>query len=679
MSTPTASRFEFGPFRLDAARRSLCRGDEPVPLTARAFDVLLALVERAGRTVEKDELLRLVLPDTVVEEANLTQQVFTIRRLLGTERDAAPYIVTVPRRGYRFVAGVNARLAEPFRSPAENGAPAATAQVFRLAMPLPADAPLAPVAERALAISPDGRSVVYVSGGPAGLRLYRRRLDSVDAVPIPETEGAANPFFSPDAEWIGFTAGGRLQKVPDSGGPPLTICDVEGDVRGAAWCSPDTIVFAPGPASALWRVHPDGGMPRPLTALRFEEGERTHRWPHVLPDGRGILFTIGHAGASSFDEASLAVADLDTPGHRIVLRHATDGRCPGGPSLLWGRQGTLMGAAFDLDRREVAGPSRVVEADVVMSRTGAAHAACSQTGILVHAPGGVQKPSRSLLTLASDGAVVDTARCEDAIEEPRVSPDGRTVILGRPGRGSDLWLYDRERRTFTRVTFEGTTFAGIWGPGSGTITCSSSSSGAADLYCLQPDRSMEPAMLLRTDFDKVAASWSPDGSTLAYTEYHPETGADIWILARATGATSALVRTRFNEYAPSFSPDGRYLAYTSEESGRAEVHVVSFPGGAGKCQVSTDGGSEPVWSRNGQELFYRVGHRTMRVDLRRGPQHAGVPTTLFEQRHVHGSVTGLANYDVTPAGAGFVVIVEDDVPAMVVLQVTIGSPGLRCT
>ncbi len=131
------------------------------------------------------------------------------------------------------------------------------------------------------------------------------------------------------------------------------------------------------------------------------------------------------------------------------------------------------------------------------------------------------------------------------------------------------------------------------------------------------------------------------------------------------------MRTRFNEYAPCFSPDGRYLAYTSEESGQAEVHVVSFPGAAGKCQVSTDGGSEPVWSRDGQTLFYRVGHRMMRVDIRRGPHHAGVPTTQFERHHIHGAVTGLANYDVTPDGAGFIVIVVDAVPAMVMLQVTV--------
>ena len=677
MTVSPGSQYQFGAFWLDAARRTLCRGGERVAMTARAFDVLLALVERAGETVDKDELLRIVWPDAVVEESNLTQQVFVIRRLLGTPPGHAGYIVTVPRRGYRFVAPVTRAAVEP-SVPPDSAAPAPVPMphTFRLAVPLPPDAPLAPVAARALSVSPDGRTIVYVAGGAAGSRLYRRALERFDATPIPATEGAVNPFFSPDGEWIGFTDGRRLMKVPAIGGPPQTICELNGDVRGATWAPSSVIVFAAGPASPLWQVSSDGGTPRPLTTLRFDEGERTHRWPHVLPDGGGVMFTIGHADASSFDEASLAVADLNNPDHRIVLHHASDGRCWGARTLLCGRQGTLMAAAFDLQRREVVGAPRVFVAGVVMSPTGAVHAACAETGVLVHAPGGVQMPGRSLVTLARDGTTVHTTACEDPIEEPRVSPDGRFAIVGRRGRGSDLWLYDRVRQAFRRLTFDEKSFAGIWGPGSSTITCSSSSGGIADLYCLEPDRGVESTLLLQTEFEKVPGAWSPDAAALAYTEYHPETGADIWVLLRATGAARPLVRTRFNEYGPRFSPDGRYVAYTGDESGRREVYVVSLPDGSDKCQISTDGGAEPVWSLDGQELFYRVGQRTMRVDVSRGPHRSGVPATLFEQRHVPGTVTGLANYDVVPDDAAFITVVEQEVPATVMLQVTLGTAVL---
>ncbi len=674
MTGPQPSRYQFGPFALDVARRTVCRNGERVAMTARAFDVLLALVERAGETVDKDELLQIVWPDAVVEESNLTQQVFTIRRLLGPLPDHAAYIVTVPRRGYRFVAPVSRVPAS--LAPVAAGTvvpPTPPPRSFRLAMLLPADAPLATVAERALTLSPDGRVIVYVAGVGTGTRLYRRELESFDATPIAETEGAANPFFSPDSEWVGFTAGRLLRKVRAAGGPPQTICELDGDVRGATWVAPDRIVFAAGPASPLWQVPANGGTPRPLTMLRFDRGERTHRWPHALPDG-GVLFTIGHADASSFDQASLAVADLADPDHRIVLTHATDGRCWGPRTLLCGRQGTLLAAAFDPQRREVTGVPWVLVPGVAMSPTGAVHAAGSEAGVLVHAPGGVQTPGRSLVTLARDGTTMSATVCDDPIEEPRVSPDGRSAIVGRRRCGSDLWLHDRVRQAFRRLTFDGRSFAGIWGPRSGAVTYSSSAGGVADLYWLESDRGVESTPLLQTEFDKVPGAWSPDAATLVYTEYHPDTGADIWVLEHATGVRRPLVRSRFNDYGPSVSPDGRYVAYTGDESGRCEVYVVSLADGSDKVQVSTDGGAEPVWSPDGQEMFYRVGHRMMRVDVSRGPRQAGVPATLFEQRHVPGTVTGLSNYDVVAGEGTFMAVVEQEMPATVTLHVTLETP-----
>lgn len=671
MPVTSGAHYRFGPYSLDAVRRSLSRDGERVQMTSRAFDVLLALVDRAGETVDKDELLRVVWPGAIVEESNLTQQIFTIRRLLGPSPAPHEYVVTVPRRGYRFVAPVTRATVGPLSEPGRDAGPDRRQNIC-LTMTLPVDAPLALVAERALTISPDGRAIVYVAGGAAGPRLYRRLLESFEATPIPATEGAGNPFFSPDGEWVGFTAGRKLQRVPLRGGPLQTICALPSDVRGATWTPSGVIVFGAGPASALWQVPADGGgPPRPLTTLRFEQGERTHRWPHLLPDGVGVLFTVGHVHASSFDEASLAVVDLHDPDHRIVLYGATDGRCSDARTLLCGRHGTLLTATFDPERRQVMSALRGVLTDVVMSPTGAVHAASSATGVLVHAPGPVQSPGRSLLTVARDATRVEAATCEDSIEEPRVSADGRSVVVSRRGRGSDLWLYDRVRQAFRRLTFDEKSFAGIWGPANSTVTCSSSSGGIADLYCLEPGRGGEPTLLLQTDFDKVPGAWSPDGGALAFTEYHHDTGADIWTFEPATGATRPLVRTRFNEYGPSISPDGRHVAYTSDESGRPEVYVVSLPDGSGKCQISSDGGAEPVWSPDGQELFYRVGHRMMRADVSRGPHLSGVPTTLFEHRHVPGVVTGLANYDVVPERSEFMVVVEQEVPAIMRLHVTL--------
>ena len=223
------------------------------------------------------------------------------------------------------------------------------------------------------------------------------------------------------------------------------------------------------------------------------------------------------------------------------------------------------------------------------------------------------------------------------------------------------------------MTFNGKSFAGIWGPGAGAITCSSSAVGVADLFRVEPERDSEPKLLLQTEFDKVPGAWSPDGAALVYTEYSPQTGADIWVLMAATRAVRPLVQTKFNEFAPTISPDGRYLAYASDESGRTEIYVVSLPDASDKCQISTDGGAEPIWSPDGQELFYRVGDRMVHVAVAGGLHRAGVPATLFEHRHLPGAVTGLANYDVLPDGGGFMIIAEREAPAMVTLQVTLGS------
>lgn len=668
---PGIGRYRFGPFCLDASRRLLTRHDQHVALTARAFDVLVALVERAGRTVEKDELLEIVWPDTVVEEANLSQQIFTIRKLLGQSEHEA-YIATVPRRGYRFVADLDAITDKPAAPSARVADGAPRAATLRLAIPLTPSAPLAVSPAPVLAISPDGARLVYVATVRDTTQLFVRTLDRFDAVPIEGTEGAVNPFFSPDGQCVGFQCGRELRKIMLAGGRPLRICELEGDMRGADWGAGDLIVFAGGPASGLCQVSAAGGAVHPVTTLRFERGERTHRWPHLLPGGRAVLFTVGNAGATSFDDASLAVAEIESGGHRIVLQHATDGRWLPTGHLLWARGGSLMSAAFDPGAGVVQGTSRVVMSGVAVSATGVAQAACSATGLLVHVPGTAETVRRSLVTVERSGAVVGTGLGGDAIEEPRLAPDGSGAIIGMRGRASDLWLYHFGRGTLTRVTFDGENFAGIWGPEPGTVTFSSSRGGAADLYVVQPDRTVAPELLVASEFDKIAGSWSADGACLLFTEYHPESGVDIWVFDRRAGAVRPFVRTRFNEHTPVLSANARYVAYTSDESGRPEIYVVDYPGAAGKRQLSTEGGVEPLWSRDGRELFYRSGDRLMRVDMSRGPVNAGVPTTVFEGRFVKGTVTCLSNYDVAADNERFFMVVEDAPPAPTAIHVTVG-------
>lgn len=658
--------YSFGPFSVDPSRRVLTRGGQSLAITARTFDVLLALLERSGQTVGKDQLLRTVWPDTVVEEANLSQHIFTIRKLLGAT-ETEPYIATVPRRGYQFVAPVINRAPAPAAIAGDNDGPSFAGPI-RLEIPLPPHLPLALRSSPAIALAADGSIVAFVVADGSTTRICLRALGDFAATPIAGTDGAANPFFSPDGRWLGFEANRRLWKVPVAGGKPLALCEVA-ELRGAAWTTRDEIVYAPGPTTGLWRIHADGGDAQPLTSLDFAGGERTHRWPHALSDGCGIIFTIGHAGATSFDEASLAIADL-TGERRLVLQHATDGRCLPGRQMLWARGGTLLAAPFDPSSARVEGPPRIVAQGVAMSATGAAQVACSRNGVLVHVAGEAQTLHRVLVTVDRSGTELSRHAAGEMLEEPRWAGDRSTAIVSLRNRSSDLWSYDFNRGVIGRLTFDGENFAGIWGPGAGAITFSSSDGGPADLFVLQSDRSSPPELLVCSEFDKVAGSWSPDGETLVFTEYHPATGADLWLLERRTERARPFVQTRFNEYAPVFSPDGRYVAYVTDESGRPEVVVVDATG-AGKQHMSTDGGTEPVWSADGRELFYRSGDRLMHVDVGRGIAHAGIPTTLFEGSYARGTVT-LANYDVSRDGSAFLMVRAVTAAAPLSLRVTIG-------
>ena len=659
--------YAFGPFSLDPDRRVLTRDGQPLPIAARAFDVLLALVQRPGETVAKSEILQSVWPDTFVEEANLSQQIFTLRKILG-QTDEQIYIATVARRGYRFVAPVRHR-AVPSVGDVAAGRDAQRRVTARLEFTVDAATTLADGSSTMVAISPDGSQVVYVACHGNTTRLYLRPLDQFDASAVPGTDGALNPFFSPDSRWIGFQCGRRLFKLPLDGGPPTALCEVA-ELRGATWTRQGDIVYAPGPTTGLWRISAQGGSPTPLTTLDFDGGERTHRWPHALPDG-GVVFTIGRAGATSFDEATVAMIGAEMDAHQLVLQHASDGRYLADGRLVWARGATLFAAAFDAEHGRIDGTPRVVEQGVAMSATGIAHFDCAENGTLVHVAGTAQSLRRSLVSVNRAGVEVARHATGDSLEEPRLAPDGRAAIVSIRSRSSDLWLHDFLSGALTRLTFEGENFAGIWGPEAGTITYSASHGGPSDLFVLQPDRSAAPELLVAGEFDKVAGSWSPDGQTLAFTEYHPDTGADLWLLDRTTETVRPFIVTRFNEYAPAFSPSGCHLAYVTDASGRPEVVVVSHPDGTGKRQLSIEGGTEPVWSRDGSELFYRSGDRLMRVDVSRGAAAAGIPTTVCEGRFVAGTVT-LANYDVSLDGAHFLMVIADVVAPARTLRVTVG-------
>ena len=643
----------FGDFCLDLRSRRLLRCGEALPITAKAFDTLAVLVDRAGQVVDKEELMRRVWTDAIVEEANLSQQIFTLRRMLGEGPKDHRYIQTVPRRGYRFVAEVT-----PIGGPRE---PPAASPVLRLSLLLPPDQTLAIGACPPIAVSADGRQLAYVAADAGSTALFVRMIDREVSVRVPRSDGASMPFFSPDGRWIGFVASGQLWKGLAAGGMPIRVCDAGPECRGAGWTPRHEIVLAAGPATGLSIVSAEGGVPRTLTTLDFAKGERTHRWPAMLPSGH-VLFTVARAGSASFDEAEIAVASPDGRERHVVLRHASCARYAPSGHLVYMQGGSLMAVAFDAEQLEARGPGLPVADGVMTQPTGAGYFAFSSTGCLFHVTGDAQDVKQRLVWVHSDATVESLAIEGRAIEEPRLSPDGMRVAFGLRGKSNDIWIYDFATGALTRITHEGENFAPIWTPDGTRLTFSSNRNGPCHIFS-HDLATRQVVELVAGDCDLVPGSWSPDGRVLLFTEYDPGTGANIWMCTPGAAAPPrALVRSHASDFGPAFAPDGRSFAYTSNESGRCEIYLCPFPESGETTKVSLNGGAEPVWSAAGR-LCYRSGTSVLAAEIdRAGRNRVGAPQLLAEGPYQLGAVTGLANYDSASDGR-LLMIAQSAAPA----------------
>lgn len=663
---PTAYRF--GPYLLDAHKRRLYRGDEPLSLTPKALELLLVLVERPHQLVEKDELMARLWPDTIVEEANLSQHVFTLRKVLGERAGTERFIATVPRRGFRFLAEVEV-LGGPVAGTNQAEAPAA---LRRFTIALPPGAPAARLPVPVLAISPDERDLVYAGRNGATTALFRRPMASLDVHRIPGTEGATTPFWSPDSAWLGFAANGRLWRMRREGGSAHSVAEAP-ECRGATWTEDGRIVFAPGPAEGLWIVPATGGRAEALTTVDFANGERTHRWPARGPTPRSVLFAVGSAGIASFDEASVWTLTLDSGERRLVLDRATDPRALDERVAVFVREGIVMAAVVGGDVSGV--PRTVVPAleGVAVETTGLAHLTVGGSGAVIHASGERALVRRELRWGSPDAMSVVPGTPLAEIEEPRISPDGRSVALGMRDGTSDIWILDLVRGVLGRVTGLHDNFAPVWTPDGEFLTFSSNQRGPTNIYRRRADGAGDVEPLVISDYDLVPSSWAQDGGRLLFTEYHPETGADIWCLDRPNAAPSPLLCTRFNEWAAMWSPTGDAFLFTSDESGIPQVYVRSFPDGP-RVQVSIDGGSEGLWSRDGRRVFFRHGRQLRQVEVHHTERrwHVGRPVVYADDGGEAGTPTGLPNYDIAADGRLLIVAGRRDAPDATTLVVTLG-------
>jgi len=539
--------------------------------------------------------------------------------------------------------------------------------VTRTVIALPPGERLAVDLYPALALSPDGRRLVYVTTRSSRTQIHLRPLDRFEATPIPGTEGAVGPFFSPDGEQIGFLAGGKLKKLALSGGSPTALLDV-GDFRGASWGADGRIVLTPTADSAarLTQVAASGGAARLLMAPDASRVQRGERWPDILPGGEAAVFSEWTTGSP--DDFPIGLVNLDSGERRALLTGGAGPRYASPGFLLYARGGVLLAAPFDLARLRVSGEPIPI-ASRVMTDSQTAAAQFSVAGeTLAYVPGTERVPERSVVLVDRKGQARPLLAARHAYTHPRFSPDGRRLAVGISQVGNrSVWIYDLTRETLTRFTFGGgTNAAALWSPDGKRVLFSSDRGGARNLYWAPAAGGGPEERLTSSSKTQSMGSWSPDGKWVLYEEVDAGGSPDIWALPVAEGGAGErkprpVLQGPFAERHPRFSPDGRWIAYSSNETGRYEVFVQAFEAaGGGKRQISTEGGTEPIWSRDGKELFYRNGDRMMAVDISTKPSFShGTPRLLFEGQYTVGPLS-IASYDVTPDGRHFVMLQSSD-------------------
>ncbi len=524
---------------------------------------------------------------------------------------------------------------------------------------------------RSLAITPDGTRIAYVGSNN---QLFVRPLDRLDATAIVTGVAPLNwVFTSPNGQWVGFAEGNILKKVALTGGPPVTIAQTN-VVFGATWATEDTIIFATSdPATGLQRVSAAAGGVSVLTQPAPARGELDHIWPEMLPGGRAVLFTIT-ATTGGLAAAQVAVLDLVTGTHRVLVPGGSHGHYVTSGHLVYAAEGTLRAVPFDLTRLEARGTPVTVLPRLVTTPRGSGDfvVAADGTPAYVDAPGATAAAARTLVWVDRKGGEEALAAPPRPYFQPRLSPDGTRVAVAIADQENDIWLWDLARQTSSPLTFDSAAdWAPVWTPDGRRLIFYSQRGREPGLFWQLADGT---GAAERLSSGAPPTGVTPDGTQVLFAS----TGnRDLAMVALdGTRRVESLLRTPSVERNGIVSPDGRWLAYESDSSGRFEIYVRPFPNVyAGQWLISTAGGTRPLWAPNGQELFYVApGGALMarQVDPRDNAWSAGSPTKVVDGPYETEGVRDRRTYDVSTDGQRFLMIKrstnEATAPQIIVVQ-----------
>jgi serine/threonine-protein kinase len=503
-------------------------------------------------------------------------------------------------------------------APMLRSTPSAAPAPVRMSIDLGSGGTLPPIGVQfgdVAALSADGSSIVFTAQAKpdSPSMLFVRSLGELEARPLAGTEGASLPFFSPDGRWVAFFAESELRKVPVAGGPVQRLAPIT-DTRGGSWGSDGNIIYAPDrvPGGALWSVASDGGSPHQVTTI--EEGSRVHVFPQVLPGAKAVVYTSA-ASLGSFNDSNIVVQPLPSGKPKVIQVGGYHGRITASGYLLFIHDGTLLAAPFDLNRLEVVHEAVPIIPGVrANTLTGGAQFTVSENGTFAYIPGPSIGGDTPMQLLDRRGTATPIKDRFGNWLDIRFSPDGGRVAIAVRGRSSDIWTYDLNRESSTRITTDASIHLKPVRSADGRRIVFGTSVGSQPnkIEWRPADGSGTETTLLEGPKNYLPSAFHPGGQVLAFEEFTNEANIDLMSLqiegnehdGWKAGTPRPIVQGPANDYDAAFSPDGKWIAFVSQDTGHPEVYVMPFPSLNGRWQVSNGFGRAPVWSRAGSEIVY---------------------------------------------------------------------------